>query len=191
MATEENHELRNSMNGLSMSDLIGAPLKAVVDAQAMLAKSTVDFIRDVGLEKDSDGTDKTRDLSLTVRKTEDDGTTNELAVQAPLLAIVPIPSLAVEEVNVEFQMEVTSMTKEDSSTAGEKDTELTEDGVSVCGKVSSQASGTRETNQSAKYQIQVKARKQETPEGLSRVLDALAQSVNGKQTAHNAEEKKK
>ena len=47
----------------------------------------------------------------------------------------------------------------------------------VCGKVSAQATGTRESNQSAKYQIQVKARQQQMPEGLSRVLDILAQSV--------------
>ena len=49
----------------------------------------------------------------------------------------------------------------------------------VCGKVSSSAAQTRDSNQSAKYQIQVKARKQEPPEGLSRLLDVLAATVQG------------
>ena len=51
--------------------------------------------------------------------------------------------------------------------------------VAVCGKVSSSAAQTRDSNQSAKYQIQVKARKQEPPEGLSRLLDVLAATVQG------------
>ena len=93
---------------------------------------------------------------------------------APLLAIVPIPNLAVEEVDIGFQMEVTSARKDSGDSS-----EVEGQGVQICGQVSSQAANTRETNQSAKYQIQVKARKQENPEGLSRILDLMAQAVQG------------
>jgi hypothetical protein len=54
--------------------------------------------------------------------------------------------------------------------------------IVVAGKVSSNVEHTRETNQSAKYQIQVKARKQAAPEGLSRLLDVLAATVSGYDT---------
>lgn len=59
------------------------------------------------------------------------------------------------------------------------DVKMPSDGVVMCGQVSSSAEQTRETNQSAKYQISVKARKQQTPEGLSRLLDILASAVQG------------
>lgn len=180
MATEESSEMKNSVAGISIADLIAAPLKAAADAQLELAKSTVDFIRTVGMETGGDGTETARNLSFTLQRTEKDGTQNALSVQAPLLAVVPVPSLAVEEVDVEFQMEVTSAAKESTSSSAENGQDGGHEGITVCGKVSAQAASTRETNQSAKYQIQVKARKQETPEGLSRMLDILAQSVQGK-----------
>ncbi|MGN0729934.1 DUF2589 domain-containing protein [Treponema sp.] len=179
MATETGTDMKNSVTGISIADLIAAPLKAAADAQLDLAKSNVDFIRTVGIEKSDDGKEKTRNLSFTLHKTEKDGKKNELSVQAPLLAVVPIPNLAVEEVNIEFQMEVTSATKENASSSAENNTNEEREGITVCGKVSANAASTRKTNQSAKYQIQVKARKQEMPEGLSRMLDILAQSVSG------------
>ena len=178
---EESSEMKNSITGISIADLIAAPLKGAADAQLDLAKSTVDFINTIGIEKDKKGNERTRNLSFTVNQTGKDGEKNEMSIQAPLLAVVPVPNLAIEEVNVEFQMEVTSTTKEQTSSSKEENRKSEGQGVTVCGKVSSQASGTRETNQSAKYQIQVKARKQETPEGLSRILDVMAQTIQGKE----------
>lgn len=177
MARGEGTQMKNSLSRISIADLIAAPLKAAADAQLELANSTVDFIRTVGIEQKDDGTAHTRSLSFTLYREEQDGTGETLSIQAPLLAIVPVPNLAVEEVNVEFQMEVTSTTKEEKSFSVENDEMPEQNGVTVCGKVSAQATGTRESNQSAKYQIQVKARQQQMPEGLSRVLDILAQSV--------------
>lgn len=174
---EVSSEMKNSVTGISIADLIAAPLKGAADAQLDLAKSTVDFINTIGIEKDENGNERTRNLSFTVNQTGNDGKMNEMSIQAPLLAVVPVPNLAIEEVNIEFQMEVTSATKENTSSSAEENKDGEEEGVRVCGKVSSQASGTRETNQSAKYQIQVKAHKQETPEGLSRILDVLSQSI--------------
>lgn len=171
MASKENEGLARSSD-ITIGELIAAPLKAAADAQVDLAKSTVEFIRTVGLEQD--GTGKVRSLNFNLSAMDKDGAERNLQIQAPLLAIVPIPNLAVEEVDIGFQMEVTSATRNSTESPGSES-----QGVNVYGQVSSQASSTRETNQSAKYQIQVKARKQEMPEGLSRILDIMAQSVQG------------
>ena len=119
-----------------------------------------------------------RTIAFNLSRMGQNGTENGLCIQAPLLALVPVPNLAVEEVDINFQMEVTSASKSVAEGTGD------EQGLRVCGKVSSQAGNTRESNQSAKYQIQVKARKQDTPEGLSRILDILAQSVNPETEQH-------
>lgn len=173
MANDGTPAKQNTVTDISIADLIAAPLKAAADAQLDLAKSTVEFIHSVGVEKDPGGRDRLKTLSMRLqRPARDGGKTDSVFIQAPLLAIVPVPNLAVEEVDINFQMEVTSTAKTQSTEQ--------EDGgqaVTVCGKVSSGAGQTRETNQSAKYQIQVKARRQETPEGLSRILDVLAAAV--------------
>lgn len=175
MAGSEVNGKRNVEADMSIADLIAAPLTAAAEAQQNLARSTVEFIQSVGIQQDETGREIARSLSFTVRAPgKESGVMNELSVQAPLLAIVPIPNLAVEEVSIDFQMEVTSAGKveETSDFEGERSSH-----VSVCGKVSSSAAQTRETNQSAKYQIQVKARRQEMPEGFSRLLDILAATV--------------
>ncbi|MCK9171667.1 MAG: DUF2589 domain-containing protein [Treponema sp.] len=162
---------------MPISELIAAPLEAAVEAQTKLAQSTVDYITEVGFEKNGN---RAREMMFTVqRPAEKEGKTEELTIRAPLLALVPVPNLAIEEMNIDFQMEVTSTDK----VVEKKQTEGNEEGrIVVAGKVSSNAEHTRETNQSAKYQIQVKARKQAAPEGLSRLLDVLAATVRGYDT---------
>ncbi len=177
MANSGISEKKNFETDISIADLIAAPLTAAAEAQLNLARSTVEFIHSVGIQKDSTGRETARNLSFTVQApAKEGGSMNELSIQAPLLAIVPIPNLAVEEVCIDFQMEVTSTSK--VQTQVEQQEELSSH-VAVCGKVSSSAAQTRDSNQSAKYQIQVKARKQEPPEGLSRLLDVLAATVQG------------
>jgi hypothetical protein len=168
---------RTAIVEMPIAELIAAPLEAAVDAQYKLAQSTVDFITSVGFYKDRDGNDITRNLTFTIQRPGEKGAEpDQMSVQAPLLALVPVPGLAIEEMNIDFQMEVTSTDKieEKSGTDGKS-----EDRISVAGKISSNADHTRQTNQSAKYQIQLKARKQEPPEGLSRLLDILASTVQG------------
>lgn len=160
-------EKEAAMNGVRISDLIAAPLTAAADAQFELAMRTVEFIHSVGMETDENGRTAAKNISFGVKAPSGDGDgTKEIEVTAPLLAVVPVPSLAVEEVDVGFQMEVTS-----AQNGG--------DGIVMCGQVSSSADQTRESNQSAKYQISVKARRQQQSEGLSRLLDILASAVQG------------
>jgi hypothetical protein len=168
---------------LPISGLIAAPFEAAVETQARLAQSIVDYVTEVGLEKDKNGNNHVRDMSFVMQRTaEKEAKMENLTVHAPLLALVPVPNLAIEEMNIDFQMEVTSI---DRITEKQRDNADEESRIVVAGKVSSTAEHTRETNQSAKYQIQVKARKQTQPEGLSRLLDILAATVQG----YNTEEK--
>jgi len=164
--------MKNTVNDISIAELIAAPLKAASDAQLDLAQSTVEFIKSMGVEKNGDGNECVRNIDFTLESPKAGGGMNEFRIRAPLLAVVPLPNLAVEEVNVDFQMEVTLTSKTDS--VGDKEGEVT-----ICGKVTSSASQTRETNQSAKYHINVKAARQETPEGLARILDIMAATVGG------------
>lgn len=167
--------------GLDMEQLIGGPLSAAADASTQLANSTADFINRVGFDKE--GKVRTVAFAYQKRSMNEDGTSNldEMKVDVPMLAIVPIPNLQVDEVNILFDMEVKQSEKSEKS----MDLGATISGtvnlgivkVSVTGSVSAHSSNTRSSDNSAKYHVDVRATNHGTPEGLARVLDMMAANV--------------
>lgn len=167
--------------GLQMDQLIGAPLRAAADASALLANSTADFINRVGF--DAQGKVRTVAFGYQKHTANEDGTSNldEMKVDVPMLAIVPIPNLQVDEVNILFDMEVKQSEREESakdlsgSMSGTVNLGIVK--VSVTGSVSAHQSHTRSSDNSAKYHVDVRATNHGTPEGLARVLDMMAANV--------------
>lgn len=164
-----------------MDQLIGGPLRAAADANAHLANSTADFINNIGF--DNKGNVRNVMFGYQKRTANEDGTSNldELKVAVPILAIVPIPNLQVDEVNILFDMEVKQSEREESS----RDMSASLDAsvriwpvkVNVTGSVSSHQSNTRSSDNSAKYHVDVRATNHGIPEGLARVLDMMAANV--------------
>ena len=186
-----NLPIANQFSGLDMAALIGGPLKAACDAQSMLARSTLNFIEEVGLEKaDENGVRRIRTANFSFnRATEDTGDGNvlneEVEMKVPLLAIVNVPAPSIEMVDITFDMEVKS--SESSQSTNDKTGELDATAglkigpfsmnVKIKGSVSCHESNTRSSDNSAKYHVQVRANQQKTPEGLSRMLDILSSAI--------------
>lgn len=167
--------------GLPMDQLIGAPLTAAADASLRLANSTADFINRVGF--DSKGNVRNVTFKYEKRSMNEDGTSNldEMKVDIPMLAIVSIPNLQVDEVNILFDMEVKQSEKSESSLDVGATLNATANfgivKVSVSGSVSVHQANTRSSDNSAKYHVDVRATNHGTPEGLARVLDMMAANV--------------
>ncbi len=167
--------------GLPMDQLIGSPLTAAADASIRLANSTADFINRVGF--DSNGSVRNVAFKYEKRSMNEDGTSNldEMKVDVPMLAIVPIPNLQVDEVNILFDMEVKQSERSESSLdlgaslTGSLNLGIIK--VSVTGSVSAHQSNTRSSDNSAKYHVDVRATNHGIPEGLARVLDMMAANV--------------
>ena len=173
--------IADQFKGLDMGSLIGGPLTAAADASIMLADSTADFINHVGF--DNNGKVRTVAFSYQKRSANEDGTSNldEMKMDIPMLAIVPIPNLQLDEVNVLFDMEV----KQSESSQKSLDVGAGLNGqlrlgpikVSISGSVSVHQENTRKSDNSAKYHVDVRATNHGTPEGLARVLDMMAANV--------------
>lgn len=178
-------------NDLPMSQLIGAPLKAASDSQIVLASAALDFMLKIGYEydkdgkvsKDQDGNNLPRLIKFNLERpveTPDSIQVNTIKVQAPFLGLVPIPALLIEDVAIDFQMEVTATNQTSEKTAAEVSVSAGYSSifspvkVDVTGKVSTTRENTRSTNQTAKYQVHVNARQQPPTEGLARLMDILA-----------------
>ena len=172
-----------AFKGLPMAELIGAPLTAVCDAQLKLAEASYVYINRVGFEEDQKTTRLVKFNLERPAETPEGYVKVNTEVQAPLLGLVPIPSLLIEDVVVEFQMEVSSTTASKNTISADASTSV--DGgyrslfskvsVKVEGKLSSSRENTRNTNQTAKYQVRVNARQQRPTEGLARLMDIMAE----------------
>jgi hypothetical protein len=163
--------IASQFTGLPIETLISAPLVAAAEGQKSLAATTANFITEVGMDKDG----KTKSVAFTY----EDGS-EHVELDVPLLSIINIPSLCVDTIDVEFQMEVSAQAASKSST--DASAELTAKAgfgcysASFTGKVSHHSENSRSSDSSAKYSISVKG-KQEKPEGLMKVLDMLNNSI--------------
>ncbi len=186
-------KMQNQFSGLPMGELIGGPLTAACNSQLKLAKATADFIEQIGFYDDN-GVSKTRTADFSFERnvvTGKDALGNDIhesetvKLNVPMLAIVNIPSLMINSVDILFDMEVKSSeshsdgvdTEASMSASGKVGWGPISASVSISGSVSAHSENTRKSDNSAKYHVAVHAADNGTPEGLSRVLDIIAASV--------------
>lgn len=176
----------DNFRGIPMESLIAAPLVATAEAQQKLTATAWDFYQKVAFEKenqDSTGP-KARvvefDFERPVMKDGQMVMVNQ-KVKAPFIGLVPIPSLMVDHVDVDFQMEVTDSTVSKDASTATADAQASAKWfvfkADINGKVTTSRENTRTTNQSAKYQVHVSASQQPPTEGLSKLMDIMASCV--------------
>ena len=174
--------------GESIGDLVGAPLDAVCDSQKRLAQSAFEFMQEIGFNED----DQTRMVEFKLqRPIEGSPTPQDVTVQAPFIGLVPLPNLSIDDVQIDFEMEVTAIetSTEKSSTEGSSGANCFGGrSVNVSGKVSSLRENTRSANQTARYQVDESNRQQRQTEGLSMLKDIMASCVEPLPTKKNDEE---
>ena len=171
----------DKFKGLPMRELIAAPLIAAAEAQQELAATAWNFYQKIAFDEDG----KTaRVLEFDIKRPiQQDGkmTTISQSVKAPFIGLVPIPSLLIDRVDVDFQMEVTDTSNVKSTTNAEVEAKASAKhwfiNAEISGKVTTARENTRMTNQTAKYQIHVTASQQPQTEGLSKLMDIMASCI--------------
>lgn len=188
---------------IPFSHLIGAPLKAAVEAQALAAQSTIEFIHKVGFKHDEIGADnddlvfnnvdqdagagELRSVSFTYKKKDENEELKTFSLTVPFLAITPIPYIRIEEMTIDFNAKLTDSVARQTDSSFTLDTQIKGSysafwsPVKVEARVSAtynQKSSTTE-HQQREYsmQIHVRAVQDEMPAGLSRMLDMLEQAI--------------
>lgn len=187
----KNDNVADNFKGLPMRELIGAPLFAAAEAQEKLASIAWEYYKRIAYDDEQQGT-RLLEFNLE-RPVVQDGVVsaenNNVTVKAPFIGLVPIPSLLIDRVDVDFQMEVTDTNSSTDSNSSDASTNISSKwfgvNVGISGKVSSSRENTRSTDQTAKYQVHVSASQQPQTEGLSKLMDIMASCiepipVNGK-----------
>ncbi len=104
---------------LSLYQLLGAPLYALIQAETYAANATADFIERVGFEPtkaEKSGDElpredmgKLRTISFKQERRTSEGQASTYKVEVPLLSILPIPALQVKEAELEFFVKIVDM----------------------------------------------------------------------------------
>jgi hypothetical protein len=186
---------------IPFSHLIGSPLKAAVEAQALAAQSTIEFIQKVGFKEPATGaTDmvfadpaadaeagELRSVTFSYKKKDENDIEGEYTLTVPFLAITPIPYIRIDEMTIDFNAKLTDAVTRNTSSEFELGTEVKASysafwsPVKVDARVSAtfnQKSATTENSQREySMQIHVRAVQDEMPSGLSRMLDMLEQAI--------------
>lgn len=182
------------LGSIPFGTLIGSPMTAAVEAQALAAQSSIDFIRSVGFE--SDGEDEqfgaVRNVTFTYKSRDvAAGVDQDVELVVPILTIVPIPFLRIEDMTIDFTSKITEElvreTKRDSSVEAKAELSvgyksfLSPVKVSFKGSISTKHSSSASTKNRYKTEhtinINVRAVQDDIPGGMGRVLDLLESAI--------------
>jgi len=196
--------LGEELASLDFEAMIGGPLNAVVRAQANSAL-TIDFIKTVGFTGASPQAgpgggaapppNQPTMVSFTYSKDKTDPNTGTVTPQkykleVPILAMVPIPYIRVEEVLIEFNAKLTSVTYTETTKSQEFKADLGAKAGWGWGSASlnlsysnkkSTTSGER-VERTYTMLVRVKATQDELPAGLERLLAILEDQIKEKET---------
>lgn len=178
-------EATSLLSGIPFNALIGGPMNAAVDAQVRSAKSTADFIQSVAFHPD---TQETRHVSFVFEQAG-----RKTKLQVPLLAIVPVPFLRIEELNINFKACISSETSSRDTSSSSEDIAAGGKGSASVGwgpfsaniefsasySSKKDSSSTRESKYSVQYTIDISCRavQDDMPAGLAEVLAILRENI--------------
>jgi hypothetical protein len=174
-----------AMNSIPFDKLIGGPLTAAVNAQATAAMTCIKFINDVGFKLPANAppgaVKEAVEVQFKYTKTGENGDPAEFKLTVPILAILPIPYLRIDEVLIDFQAKLSDMvTSDESSSLGIDVSASAKWGpVSFRGSVAYKNDKSTKTSSTQDYSMTVKVRavQAEIPGGMQKILDMLEAAV--------------
>lgn len=187
---DENNEndsksITNSFIGLPLETLIGTPFIAAAKAQQELTATYVETVWDLAYGKNTDKKINTLDLTIERPIISNDGSKVEnkkFTVSAPILSLVPVPAFTMDEVVVDFDMEVkNSEISTEKNSAGIESTlgykSFWGVSASIKGNVTADSEHKRETDTSATYKIHARAVQHPAASGMEKLTDLLTQAM--------------
>jgi hypothetical protein len=180
---------------MSLYQLMGAPLKALVEAETNAAFATARFIREVGFtgrqnpeagEEDPEDFGDLRMVTFKHEKINANGEKRTYKVEVPLLSLIPIPALQIRDASLDFFVRIVDNPKVRRVTESEKNQEdlllpgsspeLPRDMKGTIGRTQSDVS--RKSAMDMQIKVSIKMEQADVPAGLSRLFNVMAEGVN-------------
>ncbi len=177
----------NTLTNLPLSNMIGGPLTAAIEAQRAAAASTLLFITEFCMEEAIDDNTVGALKQITFKyKVSDD---NETSVNVPLLFLVPVPFIRIESVSIAFTMRLSesSLSKKTTTKSRSQSAKLEISGgglyasASFSGSFSSSYKNTSHSenryNNEMNFDVNVQATQDDMPGGLRKIFEILEPQI--------------
>lgn len=183
-----------TLQGLPFENLIGGPLRACIDAQREAAETSVDFITRVGLNVDKETGEKSA-VYVSFSFIQNG---RKVVINVPMLALVPIPYIAINTIDINFKATVNGVECESyenkSSVESKQDTntksnsrrglilnrQKTETKINTSFSTKRDSKGTQDSKFSveATIDVAVHASQESMPAGMSKILEMLGAAMD-------------
>ena len=175
-------------NILTLSQLIGAPIHALVDAEAQAAMATARFIMNVGFESagggPSDDFGRLRMAKFNRSHHRPDGSVEEQQVAIPLLTMLPIPALQIRDAQLDYTVKIVATekiagsTKEITSGLQEMPTRgALQEPATLRATFARDHRSERNRSLDMVLKMKVNIEQSDMPEGLARLLNLAGESI--------------
>lgn len=180
----------SALQAIPFGSIIGGPLKACIEAQAMAAQTSWKFIQEVGLNTNPETGEKEA-VNVSFQFLQN-GRMAQLNV--PLLTIVPIPYIAIHNIDINFKANISASSSSVSETSSSSTVDA---GANVSAKLGwgpfsvqadmkanysskKDSKATQSSQYSVEYtmDVAVKAGQDSMPAGLAKVLELLGSSLD-------------
>ena len=178
-----------TLQGLPFDNLIGGPLSACIQAQNDAAKTSINFIDEVCLNKD----EETGEKSAVYVSFSFIQNGRKVVINVPMIAIVPIPYIAINSVDISFKATVNGVESESSSTETEYESKENKKSTRKTGwfrkkttTINSTFSTKRDSKstQDSKFSVEatidvaVHAGQESMPAGMAKILEMLGAAMD-------------
>ena len=178
-----------TLQGLPFDNLIGGPLNACIQAQNDAAMTSINFINNVCLNDDKETGEKSA-IYVSFSFIQNG---RKVVINVPLIAIVPIPYIAINSVDISFKATVNGVESESSSTETEYESKGTKKSTRKTGlfrkkttTINSTFSTKRDSKstQDSKFSVEatidvaVHAGQESMPAGMAKILEMLGAAMD-------------
>lgn len=178
-----------TLQGIPFENLIGGPLSACIQAQNDAAMTSINFINNVCLNEDKETGEKSA-VYVSFSFIQNG---RKVVINVPMIAIVPIPYIAINSIDISFKATVNGVESESSSTETEYESKGTKKSTRKTGlfrkkttTINSTFSTKRDSKstQDSKFSVEatidvaVHAGQESMPAGMAKILEMLGAAMD-------------
>lgn len=178
-------DITQKFAGLPLGLLVCSPIIEVAKGQAELCRVYLEYVFKLAYKDGDAKKGEANVINFNLQRPVTDGkgniTKQDITVTAPLLSLVPVPAFTMQEATVQFTMEVKEQTVDKSS--HEETVSATGSysfwgfHASISGSVTAKSEHSRQSDQSAKYDITARAIQQPPAEGMAKLSSVFAATI--------------
>ncbi len=159
---------------LELGQLVGAQVSALVEAELEASEETWRFIEQVGFRKNQKGELQLQMVAFDMLRRDTDGKERVHTIQIPVITLVPLPLLTIEEANVDFDLNVVDVTEAKAATETKAGTGIPKLVDRKRHKLVTNLARTtkQDTQTAADLKVSVRMAQSDLPVGIQQLLNA-------------------